>query len=489
LTIDLLPEDVLVEIFDFCKLVSSTPSWGWQWHTLVHVCRRWRSIVFASQHRLDLRLFCTYGTPVKKTLDCWPPLPIAIRYSDTMSLSHPDDDENIIAALQYRGRVCEIELTVGSSLFTKLSPLMQESFPSLESLTLKPRDNVALALPSAFLGASTTRLRNLCLDAITPPALPTFLPSFKNLVCLRLLRIPDSAYISPDALLAGLASTTQLKILSVQFATQNPPPPPPYSTSTAHSPSMRHVVLPALCYFEFRGTSEFLENLVARIRSTPSLARTHISFFDQSSLEIPQISQFVSRMAALRELSFEAKVHLREDGVLISFSRREGGSGPEGAGKEGASGPTGLPYAAEEWLRLHVSCAQLGQQVPLMAQICRQISPLLLSGVRKLEIVSSAMPLSPHDVADASEWVGLFHTFSGVKELHVSYRSVPDVARTLRHVAQESAGAEVLLPALRDLHFDWFASKWEDAVASFLTARQLSGRSPITFHRPKIALA
>jgi len=406
-----------------------------------------------------------------------------------MSLSHPhshtsvDDDENIIVALQHRDRVCEIELTVGSSLFAKLFPLMQESFPSLESLTLKPRDNVALALPSAFLGASAARLRNLCLDAITPPALPTFLPSFKNLVCLRLLRIPGSTYISPDALLAGLAATTQLKILSVQFATQTPPPAPPYSTSTAPSQFVRHVVLPALCYFEFRGASELLENLVARIRSTPSLARTHISFFDQSSLEIPQISQFVSRIAAQRELSFEAKVHLRKDGVLISFSR------PEGAGKEGASGPTGSPHAAEEWLRLHVSCVQLGQQVPLMAQICRQISPLLLSGVRKLEIVSSAMPLSPHDVADALEWVGLFHTFSGVKELHVSYRSVPDVARTLRHVAQESAGAEVLLPALRDLHFDWFASKWEDAVASFLTARQLSGRSPITFHRPKIALA
>jgi hypothetical protein len=408
-----------------------------------------------------------------------------------MGLGHPDttldDDENIIAALQHRDRVCEIELTVGSSLFAKLSPLMQESFPSLESLTLKPRENVALSLPSAFLGASTTRLRNLCLDATTPPALPTFLPSFRNLVCLRLLRIPGNAHISPDALLAGLAATTQLKILSVQFATQNPHPLPPYSTTTAPSLLMRHVVLPALCYFEYRGTGEFLENLVARIRSTPSLARTHvsISFFDQSSFEIPQFSQFVSRIAAQRELSCEAKVHLRKDGALISFSRPKGGRGAERAGKEGAS----LHAAVEEWLGLHVSCVQLGQQVPLMAQICRQISPLLLSGVQKLEIVSSTMPLSPHDVADASEWVGLFHTFSGVKELHVSYRSVPDVARTLQHVAQERAGAEVLLPALRDLHFDWFASKWEDAVSSFLTARQLSGRSPITFHRPKIGLS
>ena len=518
-----------MEIFDYYKLASSSPSWGW--HRLIHVCRQWRSLVFASRHRLHLRLLGTYGTPVRKTLDCWPPLPIVIRYSDdTMGLKPPspdddddDDDDNIIAALHHRDRVCQVELTVGSSLFAKLSPLLQKPFPSLESLTLRPRENnVVLILPTAFLGGggggtSTPRLRNLYLDAIVPPppppaALPTtttFLPSSRDLVCLRLQRVPGNAYIPPDALLASLAATTQLKILCVQFAAQTTGTPPPSypnpttSTVTAPSPPVPRIVvaLPALSCFEFRGSSEFLEDLVTGIRSAPSLTRTYVSLFDQPTFEIPHLAQFVARTATAQLVpSCEAKLVLRKDGVFLSLSRpknggarrmdeREGEDNASGAGASaGASGARRHAIATtEECLRLHVSCVQLGRQVPSMAQICRQLSPLLLSSVRKLEIVASVTPLSSHDVADASQWVGLFRMFGGVEELRVSYGSVPDVARALQRVTRERTAAEVL-PALRELHFDWFASRWEEAVGSFITARQTSGHPPITFHRPKVAL-
>ena len=502
-TIDVLPEDVLLEIFDFYKLASSSPSWGW--HRLIHVCRQWRSLVFASRHRLDLRLLCTYGTPVMKILDCWPPLPIVIRYSDPMGLRPPsaDDDSNIIAALQRRDRVCEVELTVGSSLFAKLTPLLQKPFPSLESLTLRPRNNVALTLPGAFLGTCTPRLRNLHLDAIAPPPAaslpPTFLPSSRDLVCLRLQRVPGNAHISPDALLASLAATTQLKILCVQFAAPTTPGPPPYATTSDIAPSSpvrRVVTLPALSRFEFRGSSEFLEELVAGISRAPSLTRTYVSLFDQSTtfFETPHFAQFVARTVAQPVPPCEAKLVLHKDGVFLSLSQLKHGAeartdGREGEGEEedASSDATGAPAprATEECLRLHLSCLKLGRQVPSMAQICRQLSPLSLSSVRKLEIVASVTPLSPHDVADASQWVGLFHVFGGVEELRVSYGSVPDVARALQRVARERAAAEVL-PALRDLRFDWFASRWEEAVGSFITARQFSGHPPITFHRPKV---
>jgi hypothetical protein len=62
LTIDNLPDDVLLEIFDFYF-----PVLGYQyfhtkrivesWQSLVHVCRRWRCLVFGSPRRLNLRLF------------------------------------------------------------------------------------------------------------------------------------------------------------------------------------------------------------------------------------------------------------------------------------------------------------------------------------------------------------------------------------------------------------------------------------------------
>jgi hypothetical protein len=78
-TINSLPDDVLLEIFDFCQIDSNThlaficP--GSDWLRLVHICQRWRRIVLVSPRRLDLTLFCTYGTPVRKNLGFFATLP------------------------------------------------------------------------------------------------------------------------------------------------------------------------------------------------------------------------------------------------------------------------------------------------------------------------------------------------------------------------------------------------------------------------------
>ena len=72
----MLPDDVLLEIFDF--YVDEDIGTIQEWITLAHVCRRWRSVVFQSPHRLNLRLVCRPTTPVRNTLDIWPPLPLII---------------------------------------------------------------------------------------------------------------------------------------------------------------------------------------------------------------------------------------------------------------------------------------------------------------------------------------------------------------------------------------------------------------------------
>jgi len=46
MSIDMLTDDVLVEIF-FCVNIRDIPSLRNRWHVLVHVCRRWRYVVFA----------------------------------------------------------------------------------------------------------------------------------------------------------------------------------------------------------------------------------------------------------------------------------------------------------------------------------------------------------------------------------------------------------------------------------------------------------
>jgi hypothetical protein len=109
-TIDMLPDVALLEIFDcYVNQAREEEEGTWTkiqaWHTLVHVCRKWRTIVLGSPRRLDLRLFCTDKTPVKETLAVWPPLPIVIGH-----FGQPTQMDNIIVALEHNDRVCQIRL-------------------------------------------------------------------------------------------------------------------------------------------------------------------------------------------------------------------------------------------------------------------------------------------------------------------------------------------------------------------------------------------
>jgi len=56
-TIDMLPDEVLLGIFAFYLCEDGDEE---VWQKLVQVCRRWRFIVFASPRRLDLRIVRTY---------------------------------------------------------------------------------------------------------------------------------------------------------------------------------------------------------------------------------------------------------------------------------------------------------------------------------------------------------------------------------------------------------------------------------------------
>jgi len=73
-TIDMLPDIALLEIFDFYM----HGAWTEAWQMLVHVCRKWRDVVFGSPRRLNLLLSCTARKPVKAMLDVWPLFPIVV---------------------------------------------------------------------------------------------------------------------------------------------------------------------------------------------------------------------------------------------------------------------------------------------------------------------------------------------------------------------------------------------------------------------------
>ena len=67
--IGVLPDDVLLEIFDLYVVDLSMGGPRPDWHTLVHVCHRWRCVVFASPRRLRLELLCSNERSVEKMLD------------------------------------------------------------------------------------------------------------------------------------------------------------------------------------------------------------------------------------------------------------------------------------------------------------------------------------------------------------------------------------------------------------------------------------
>ena len=97
-TIDKLPDDALLYVFYFYVAQASEVE---AWHKLVHVCQRWRILVFGSPRRLNLRIACTGRTLVNEKLDIWPALPIVISGLCIYSTSL----DNVKAALGHHDRV------------------------------------------------------------------------------------------------------------------------------------------------------------------------------------------------------------------------------------------------------------------------------------------------------------------------------------------------------------------------------------------------
>src|SRR5205807_326864 len=123
-----LPDDVLLEIFSIYVDCAASPHED-AWHTLVHVCRRWRYVVFASPQRLKLQLRCTNKRSAQMMLDVWPALPIAVEFRSGMS--RPLVASNVITALNQRGRIRKIDLCpVPMSLLRKIRAI-KEPLPIL----------------------------------------------------------------------------------------------------------------------------------------------------------------------------------------------------------------------------------------------------------------------------------------------------------------------------------------------------------------------
>jgi hypothetical protein len=452
--INRLSDNILLEIFHFCRLPDppgfyrflSPLSRARSWVTLIQVCQRWRYIVFGSPRRLDLRVVCACTTPTRTLLDIWPPFPISI-----FGNSGVDERsvENLTAAVKHRDRTSEIYIPdINGPALEKLAAVMHEPLPALTDLYLRSTDESVPVLPETFLGGFAPRLQSFILLGIPFPSFPKFVLSATHIIHLHLFNIPNSGYISPDAMATCLAALPNLKFLDLGFRSPLSRP-----LQVALLPRTC-AVLPALASLSFKGASEYFEDLLARTH-IPLLKSLYMQFFMDLIFDLPRIHQFIDRTEGLRPLG-HAWVMFDLKTIAIKL-------GP----------PTRIQLA--------ILCEERDWQLSSLTHVCYQHLPL--SSVEQLSVCEFHRGTSLHwkDDMDSSQWLELFHRFIAVRSLYVAKQFVPFVTAALQELTGERT-MEVL-PVLNSLFLEGLepSGPMQEAIKPFVSARQLSDH-PVVIH-------
>jgi hypothetical protein len=444
-TIDNLPDVALLEIFDFYVDKARM----FTWYRLVHVCRKWRNIVFGSPRRLDLRLFCTDSTPVRQTLNVWPLLPIVINVESYEIW----DMDNVVAALEHNDRICELGLwLITSSQLDKVLAAMQQPFPALTHLEIQLVDETTPVIPVSFLGGSAPRLRTLVLNYIPFPGLPNLLLSATHLVRLELWGTPHSGYFSPETMITCLSVLTRLESLRIGFES-----PRRFPDRNGRLPLPTRVLLPVLTKLQFKGVGEYLEDLVARI-DAPLLDDLAITFFHQLILDTSQLTQLISRISKFK-VHDEARVVFSDWDVRFT-----------------------LPRTFDGELSLGILCTQSDWQLSSLAQLCSSsFLHALIPSVEHLYILENGFSqLCWQDDIESSQWLELLHPFTAVKDLYISSEFTPRIARALTEV----------LPTLQNLFLEESlpSGNVQETIGKFVAARQLACHPIAVSHWERMSL-
>ena len=421
----------------------------------MHTCRKWRhSIVYESQQALYLRLFCTHGTPVLKSLYCWPALPIVVHYGGSLEedLPTPEDEDNIMAALKQPHRVISISLIVTRRLQERLSTI-ESPFLNLEHLVLLSRDRERpLIKPIAFRSRQWgTRLRTLHLIRIAVLGLPKLLCSSRNLVDLQLHEVLYPLSFSTEALTVVLLGMTQLRSLSLHFL------PSTYHFSGLLL-SRERVAFPSLTHFDFRGIPKVLKGLVARF-DAPRLGDIEVTFDEYNSdSDLSSFIEFVDRIK-MHQSPRRADILYSEHDIDISLH-------------------PGAPTCLR--IKLELPYKPFIMQLSSMALLCIQFSAFLLN-VEDLRISVKRQSRQDNGPYDDQLLKILLDTttilFIGVKRLQVSGNLSKIIVNSLQ---LRNERGDFVLPALHKLYVlqpGPCNASLREAIVSLMTSRRLSGHS------------
>jgi hypothetical protein len=469
-TIGMLSDDILLEIFDSCRKghdpghrLPGLPEAVWDWYIIVHVCQQWRQIVFASPLRLNLQILCTHGTPIRKNLDIWPTFPLHIEYLSPRTIEGIDED-NIIAALERPDRVRAVCLQLQGPQLEKMATVMQVPFPAVRCMFLWMHLSSGVpVLPREFLGRSAPRLQTIQLVGIPFPALPVLLLSTSDLVTLRLFNIPQTGYISPEAMAAALTTLPRLRNINIGF--QSPASHP----DLIRLPPVTRSVLPALTVFFFGGACKYLEDFMARTYA-PRLNSISIEYFNQlDDFEVPQLWQFIHHSQDLSQ-AVHCFVQFQNDDVTF------------------VAGPTTHIFKSKFFdevpphINVHILCEGIDWQVSHIAQALNQTSAAsILSNMLHFAIDSGSISPEAEDMDDI-EWLQLLRPFSSVRTLFVSSIFAGHISRALEDIA--GVMATDFMPALDMLCLE---DQPASSIDKFIAARSESGR-PVTTVDTRTAL-
>jgi len=174
--------------------------------------------------------------------------------------------------------------------------MMQETYPTLKHLHLWADDEIAPVLPEEFLGGSAPCVETFWLRGIPFPDVPKLLLTMNDLVHLRLEKIPDTGYISPEAMVTALSTCAKLETLIVEFKPGDPHP----DLTSQEITSIVRVFLPALTFFTFSGNGRYFDNFVPRIES-PALG----------------LNDYIHHDTVDKDVFFE--VYLTSSGILFRY--------------------------------------------------------------------------------------------------------------------------------------------------------------------------
>lgn len=436
----MLPDDVLLEIFDFyVDQGQGSKEEIRSWQLLIQVCRRWRIIIFGSPCRLNLRLFCTPKTPVHDTLAVWPALPFSIQGNIT-SMS---DAANTIAMLNYSDRMRMIDFKISGSQFSYISAAMQKPFPELTHLLLDTFYNECTpTLTDFFLGGSAPRLQVLSLSCVTFLGLPRLLLSTTHLVSLylKLDAYPYHERVPSEVMVTTFPALTRLEMLEIDFSRYSV-----FTLMDGRPPPPTHSVLPALTRFTFRGNGRDFEILAAQL-DTPLLNRLSVYFSDPAHIHMytTQVAQFIGHAPSFRA-NDEANIVFYDNAFTVKLASRA----------IGHEGPVVSIQSTGLLSTLAHICTSSFSPLSTLERLCiYEIGPVGARWKREM-----ANP----------QWLGIFRSFAAVKNLYISQVLAPEIMSSL------GRGMAEVLPNLQNVFIEGL--QLSRPVRELFVARQLSGNS------------